>query len=57
MLSFGARTPDGLQPGTWVSSGQAPKEGLLTKGPADLTLRTSVYWIFTVRVLPCPGWH
>lgn len=26
VLSFGARTPDRLQPGTWVSSGQAAKE-------------------------------
>lgn len=28
----------------------------LTKGPADLALRTSAYRIFTVRVLSCPVW-
>lgn len=52
-LSSGARTPDGLQPGTWISGGQAPKWGLRlaqAEGPADLTLRTPVYRIFTVKV-------
>lgn len=35
VLSCGARTLHGLQPGTWVSSGQAPKggEGSTNQGP------------------------